>query len=280
MKTLLTIAISLAFATVAVRADMANYQSTVTGQSPTYDFHFDNSLVDSVGGTATFTASGAGFGTDYSGNPNDAVSFSALADNLTLASPLIISGAGTTTAIGSMSMLFYMPSTVPSTAYLFSDHDTSPYFALAMSGGVFGLKIVNLTVTLPTPTANTWYYFGLTYNLNGTATGVNGANWYLGAVGGTLSSGFIQKGGSGNINTTTTMGDGGTFDLGNRRAFNNSLVGGEIDELATWNSQLSSGQITSQFNALTVSVPEPSACILFGAGGLLVLWKRRAFRRD
>jgi hypothetical protein len=28
----------------------------------------------------------------------------------------------------------------------------------------------------------------------------------------------------------------------------------------------------------TIPVPEPSACILFGAGGLLVLWRRRTFR--
>lgn len=276
MKTLLTIAISLAFATTAVRAQTAaDYQSTISGQSPTYDFNFDNSL-SSVGNTATFTASGtAGFGSDAWGNANDAVSFSALTDYLSLASPLIISGAGTLTAIGSMSMLFYMPSTVPSTAYLFSDSDVSPYFALGMSGGVFSLKIANKSFTIPTPTANTWYYFGLTYNLNGTVTGVNGATWYLGAVGGTLSSGFLQKGGSGNINTTTTMGDGGTFILGNRRAENNTLVDGEIDELATWNTALSSSQIDSQFAALIVPVPEPSACILFGAGGLLVLWTRR-----
>ena len=283
MKTLLTIAISLTFATTAVRADIANYQTTVSGQSPTYDFHFDNSL-SSVGNTATFTANGgATYGTDYSGNATDAALFPALTDYLSLASPNVISGAGTATAIGSMSLLFYLPSTVPNTAYLFSDSETSgSMFSFDISGGTsFQLKIGNLTKTLigtPAITPNTWYYLGLTYNLTGTAVGVNGVNWYLGTAGGSLSSGFVQKGGTGNINTTSTLGDAGTFIVGNRRAFNNTFgVGSELDELATWSTALDSSVISAQFNALTTSVPEPSTCAVLGLGGLLVLWKRRAF---
>jgi hypothetical protein len=288
-KLLTTIAISLAFATTAVRADLANYQSTVTGQSPTYDFHFDNSLVDSVGGTATFTANvGATFGSDYSGNANDAVSFpSATTGYLSLASPVVISGEGTATAIGSMSMLFYLPNTVPGTGYLFSDSETSASeFAFDESGGAFQLKVGNKTIALtgaPTPTANTWYYLGLTYNLSGTAVGVNGVNWYLGAAGGTLTSGFYQKGtigGTTYISTTATLGDGGTFILGNRRAFNNTFgVGSELDELATWSTALDSSVISAQFNALTTTVPEPSTCAVLGLSGLL-LFARRTFRHD
>jgi len=286
-KLLTTIAISLAFATAAVRADLANYQTTVSGQSPAYDFHFDNSLSSAVG-SATFTANGgATYGTDYSGNATDAALFPALTDYLSLASPNVISGAGTATAIGSMSLLFYLPSTVPNTAYLFSDTDTGTtgLFAFDISGGTsFQLKIGNTTKTLtgtPAITANTWYYLGLTYNLNGTAGGVNGVNWYLGAAGGSLSSGFLQKGGTGNINTTSTLGDAGTFIVGNRRAFNNGMgLGSEIDELTTWSSQLTATDIQNQFNALTTTVPEPSTCALLGLSGLLVLWRRRAFRRD
>ena len=287
-KLLTTIAISLAFATTAVRADLANYQSTVSGQTPAYYFNFDDSL-SSVGNTATFTANGtAGFGPDYSGNANDAALFPALTDYLSLANPpAVISGEGTSTAVGSLSLLFYLPSTVPNTAYLFSDTDTgtTAMFAFDISGGTsFQLKIGNTTKTLtgaPTPTANTWYYLGLTYDRSGTATGVNGVNWYLGAAGGSLSTGFIQNGGSGNISATSTLGDGGTFILGNRRAFNNSFgVNSEIDELATWNTELSGTAINSQFSALTTTVPEPSTCAVLGLGGLLVLWKRRTFRRD
>jgi hypothetical protein len=298
-KIQLIIAVSLTLASISVRADLANYQTTVSGQSPAYYFHLDNSL-SSVGGTATFTANGgATFGSDYSANANDAALFPASSDYLSLANPpAVISGEGTTTAIGSLSLLFYVPSTIPATGYYFSDSDitggaagsqpANSAFALQFSSSALALKLVNTTVALPAVTANTWYYLALTYNLNGSVTSVNGVNWYLGAVGGTLSSGFKQKGGSGNINTAGTLGDGNTFIVGNKQAAvvgvpatsTAGVAGGEIDELATWSSQLTGNQITSQFNALTVSVPEPSTCILFGAGGLLVLWTRRTFRHD
>lgn len=290
-KIQLIIAVSLTFATAAVRADIANYQSTLTGQSPTYLFNFDNSSLSASIGTATFTANaGATFGNDYSGNASSAVSFpSATAGYLSLASPVVISGEGTATAVGSLSMLFYMGSTVPGTGYLFSDQDSTSgtMFALSESSGAASLKVANKTFALsgaPTLTANTWYYLAVTYDLNGTVVGVNGVNWYLGAAGGTLASGFYQKGtvgGTTYINTTGTLGDGGTFILGDRRAFNNTFgVGSELDELATWSTALDSSAITAQFNALTTSVPEPSTCAVLGLGGLLVLWKRRTFRRD
>jgi hypothetical protein len=278
---LLLVAGSLSLAVVPVRADNANYEATVSAQAPAYEFTFDNTL-SSVGSTATFTASGtAGFGSDYSGNVNAAVSYSALTDYLSLASPAVISGAGTSTAVGSLSMLFYMPSTVPSTGYLFSDDDATSgdYFALGMSGGVFDLKLKNKTFALPTPTANTWYYIGLTYNLNGTATGVNGVNWYLAAAGGSLATGFIQNGGTGNMTAADPLGDGNPFVLGNRRAENNAVVGGEIDELATWTTALSPAQITGQFDALTVTeTPEPCVGAMLGLGGLLLMGTRRFLR--
>jgi CheY-specific phosphatase CheX len=281
MKTFLTIAISLAFATAAVRAQTAaNYQSVISGQSPSYIFNFDSSSLSSVGNTATFTAHGtAGFASDAWGTANDAVSVSALTDYFSLTSPQIISGEGTSTAIGSMSMLFYMPATVPGTGYLFSGGDASPAFSLGMSTGNFYLKLKNKTQNaLPVPTANTWYYFGLTYDCSSVSPGY-GVNWYLGAVGGSLSTGFIQNGGTGgNLSATTAVGTANTFNLGNKVTGTTSIVGSEIDELATWTTALSSTQINSQFSALIVPVPEPSACILFGAGGLLVLWVRRTFR--
>jgi hypothetical protein len=280
MKTLLTIAISLAFAITAVRADLANYQTTVSGQSPNNYFNFDNSLLSPSAGSGTFTAGGAaGFGSDYWGNANDAASFPATTDYLTGSAGIL--SDGTTTAVGSLSMLFYVPSSIPTTGYYFSDGDASPLFAFSFGSSALSLKLANKTFTgLPAVTANTWYYLALSYDLNGTATGVNGVNWYIGAIGGTLSTGFFQKGGSGNINSTTTLGNGGTFALGNKESNLAGVAGGAIDELATWTTALSSSQINSQFSALTVSVPEPSTCAVLGLGGLLVLWKRRAFRRD
>lgn len=297
MKTFLALSISLAFATAVVRADLANYQTTVSGQSPAYYFNFDNSL-SSVGNTATFTANGgATFGSDYFANANDAALFPATSDYLSLANPpAVISGEGTTTAVGSLSLLFYVPATIPTTGYYFSDSETTGgaangqtansafSFQIASAAGAVTLKAGNQSITtLPSVTASTWYYLALTYNLNGTAVGVNGINWYLGAVGGTLSSGFKQKGGTGNISTTATLGDGLTFVVGNKQAAvtgtpatTAGVAGGEIDELATWSSALTAGQIQAQFAA----VPEPSTCAVLGLSGLLVLFARKTFRHD
>jgi hypothetical protein len=278
-NTQLIIAACLVLGTISVRAQLANYQSTINGQGPSYYFTFDNSSrADSLGSGATFTASsGATSGSDLWGNANDAALFPAFTDYLSLSSPNIISGANTTTAVGSLSMLFYLPSTVPNTAYLFSEGDATSgsYFAFDISGGnTFQLKIGNTTKTLtgaPTITGGQWYYLGISYNRNGVVTGVNGINWYMGAVGGTLDSGFLQNGGTGNISATSNLGDGGAFIVDNRRAENNSMgLDSEVDELATWTTALTSGQITSQFNAL--AVPEPSTGVLFVAGGLMIIW--------
>jgi hypothetical protein len=282
-QTQLIIAASLTLASISIQAQLANYESTVNGQSPSYFFTFNNSsLSDSLGSGATFSpSSGATFGSDYFGNANNAALLPALTDNLSIASPNIISGADIATAIGSISMLFYLSSTVPNTGYLFSEGDATSgsYFAFDISGGnTFQLKMGNTTKSLtgaPAITTDTWYYLALSYNRNGVVTGVNGVNWYLGAAGGSLESGFFQNGGTGNISATSTLGDGGTFILDNRRAENNSMgLNSEVDELATWNTALTSSQITSQFDA--VAVPEPANFTLFaGLGGLLLIGARR-----
>src|SRR5579859_2680602 len=123
----LIIAASLTLASISARADLASYQAAVSGQSPAYYFHYDNSLVDSVGGTAAFTANGgATFGSDYFGNANDAASLPTNTDYFTLANPpAIIGGEGTTNAVGSLSLLFYVPTLIPNTGYYFSDGETT-----------------------------------------------------------------------------------------------------------------------------------------------------------
>jgi hypothetical protein len=297
MKKILTIAISLSFATVAVHAqDLPTYQSTIDGQSPLYHNTFDNTLAPSVG-TGTFTANGtAGFGSDYFGNANDSSLYPAIGDYLSIAAPsTVISGVGSATAVGSLSTLFYVPS-IPSTAsYFFSDSETTggaangqtanSAFSLSLPGGgsgVLQLKVGNQTITtVGTVSAGNWYYLGLSYNLNGIVTSVNGVNWYFGQAGGsTLTTGFKQHGGSGNISATSTLGDGLTFVLGNKQGVvtvGSSLAAafpnGEVDELATWNTALAPSAFTSQYNTLVV--PEPSTCAMFGIGGLMLLWARR-----
>ncbi|HVU28683.1 MAG TPA: hypothetical protein VHG71_13245 [Verrucomicrobiae bacterium] len=300
MKTKIPVTLSLICVTTSALADIANYQSTISSQSPAYYFNFDNSL-SSAGNTATFTANGtAGFGADYSGNANGAASFPAASDYLSLSST-IISGQGTATAVGSLSLLFYVPATIPTTGYYFSDGETTGgaangqpansafAFQISSSAGALTLKVANVSITgLPNVTADTWYYLGITYDLNGTTTDINGVNWYLGAIDGSLSSGFKQKGGSGNINSTGTLGDGLGFIAGNKQAAitvappgssTAGVAGGAIDELATWDTALSADQIQAQFNALTTAVPEPSSEILVGIGALLLVQLRRKIPR-
>lgn len=286
------IAAGLTLASASVRADLANYQATINGQNPNNYFNLDNSLSPSAG-SGTLTVGGSAiFGSDYYGNANDAASFPATSDFLN-GSASILNGAGIATAVGTLSLLFYVPATIPATGYYFSDSETTgsaangqaanSAFALQFSGSALTLKIGNKSYAAPTTvTASTWYYLALTYNLNGSVTSVNGINYYLGAVGGTLSSVFEQKGGTGNLSTSSTLGDGLAFVVGNKQAAvvgttsTAGVAGGGIDELATWNTALSSSQIGDQFSALTATpAPEPSSLALIGGGAVLLLAMRR-----
>jgi hypothetical protein len=296
MKKIVNIAIGLSFATAAVHAqNLANYQSTIDGQSPLYHNTFDNTLSPSVG-AGTFTANGtAGFGSDYFGNANDSSLYPAVGDYLSVAPGGVVSGVNSATAVGSLSTLFYVPSLPSTAAYFFSGSETTggaangqtanSAFSLSLPGGgsgVLQLKVGNQTITtVGTVSAGNWYYLGLSYNLNGIVAGVNGVNWYFGQAGGsTLTTGFKQHGGTGNISATSTLGDGLAFVLGNKQgvvtvgsSLAAALPNGEVDELATWSTDLASSAFTSQYNALVV--PEPSTYAMLGVGGLLLLGMRR-----
>jgi hypothetical protein len=295
MKKLLTIAMSMVFATAAVRADLANYQSVVSGQSPTYYNTFDNTLVPTTGsGTFTAATAGAGFGSDLFGNANHAASFTANSDYLT-GPASIISGAGTTgtvgtPVVGTLSLLFRTGDSLPNTGYFFSDSETvatsaagsqaaRSAFALQFNGGAISFDLGDKKNALSgvSMVIDSWYYFAVTYSFDGTSAG-DTATWYLGAAGGSLSSGSLTV-----TSGLSIVGDGSTFVVGNKQA---TVVGipatstagagahPAIDELATWNTGLTSGQIQSQFGAVQPA-PEPSTYALLGIGGLLVLFARR-----
>jgi len=293
----------VSFATVAVHAQtLAAYQGTIDGQSPSYHNTLDNTLSPTVGSGA-FTSTGTSFTSDYFGNANDAVSFSGAANTDALNSPGSPNDILANHATGSLSLLFFMPTGTPGTQYIFSDGEattavgTEPAgtaFALDFSSGTFQLKSGNTSVTLTSlgvPQGGSWYYFATTWDTT-VASGSTALNVYLGQAGtGTLATGTIGKnsGGTlGHINSTAAMGDGLGFVLGNRQtqgagqtaAFNiGGTSPGADDELAIWNGAvLTSGQITSQFDALIV--PEPSTYAVLGMGGLLLLWVRRIFRRN
>jgi hypothetical protein len=297
MKKILTIAISLSFATVAIHAQtLAAYESTVTGQSPSYYNTLDSSTVLApTVGTGTFTSTGTSFTSDYFGNANDAVSFSGPTNTDALNSPGSPNDILSNHTLGSLSLLFYMPAGTPGTQYIFSDGEattavgTEPAataLSLDFSSGTFQLKSGNTSTTLTSlsvPAANTWYYFAATWNTT-VSSNSSAINVYLGAVGsGTLASGTIGRqvnGTLGNkISSTAVIGDGLGFVLGNRQTQGSGQTAGfniggtspgADDELAIWNGTvLSSGQIQNQFSALTV--PEPSSVALVGIGTLILL---------
>jgi hypothetical protein len=290
MKQFLIITASLAFAITAVRGqDLPTYQSTVAGQSPIYYNHLDNSLVPSTG-VGTFAATASGFTNDYFGNASDAAYFTTNTSQLALASGGNIINNSGTNSVGSISLLFYTPNTTLSgTRYIFSDGDpsttTSNFFALNLSGSALVLRVGNLQsitngVSL---SSGTWYYYAATWNFSGANSNAFGVNWYLGVAGqptNTLTTGFRQRGGSGNINSAAQLGNAGKFVLSglqtNGSTFQVSGVPGMVDELSSWSTQLTSAQIASQFNAL-IAVPEPSALVLCGTAlvGLCAVMRRR-----
>ena len=291
MKVQIPIALSVLFATASVQADLASYQSTVNGQSPSYYFTFDGSSLSSSATASTLTASGSPTaGSDYFGNANDAMTFPANSDYLT-GDASIVSGAGTTTAVGTLSLLFYVPDTIPNTGYYFSDSEQTSSgaangqagdsaFALQFSSGALTLKIGNKSSALTTPAPGTWNYIAITYSFTGSSSSDNYA-CYLGTLGGTLSQQTVNAISA----SASTVGDGLGFVVGNKQAAitgtppsTAGVAGGAIDELATWNTALSSSQINAQFNAL--AVPEPSSLALCAAGGLFLLGLRRKNRHS
>jgi hypothetical protein len=282
MKTKIAVALS-SLIVASVRADMANYEATVAGQSPAYLFNFDNSLSANIG-TGSFTAnSGTAFTSDLSGTANYALSSTganAAANNDYISTATIVNGQGTTTSIGTLSFLFNISTVTGSEYFLSVGGDVTSdnnALALAVSGGTPEFKLGNHSIVLPTLTTGEWYYFAATWNFDGVAAN-NTATYYIGALGGSLTSATV---GSGTFTaaaevggTTGETGSSGEVVIGNRQA-NNSSMQGDYDELATWNSPLSSSQITGQFNALTTPLPEPSAGMLISAGVVLLELLRR-----
>ena len=294
MKRYFGILLSWMLGITAVQAqNLAAYQSTITGQSPYYYNTLDNTLVPTAG-TGTLGATGnPGFTNDFFGNANDAAFFTNVTGQLSLSSGSNVIPSSGANSVGSLSLLFYVPNTtLSSTRYIFSNGDASVLstnqFALTLVGSSLVLRAGNLSsiTNLATVTPGTWYYYAATWNFTGANTTNFGINWFIGAAGtNALSSGFRQRGGSGNINSTAQLGNGGTFTLSglqtNGSSFQVGGVPGMVDELATWNIQLTSSQINAQYNAL-IAVPEPSTLVLCAcaiAGVCTVTRRRRTAKK-
>ncbi len=291
MKTsLFTLTLSLSLVAISAFADKAGYQSVIGGQSPFYANHFDNSSLAPSTGTGTFTATaGATFAADAWGNANSAVQFAGSTDQLsTPTAGNIISGANTTTAIGSMSMLFHIPKTwgTPTggtnNMTIFSDSDTTnPLFSMNTLGNSGGIQFKATSKTIGMTgvylAQDTWYYVAFTWDLTVPNTTDVAMNWYIGAMGsGALNSGSVLKSG---LSSSQALGNAGPFVLSGKQppnsgtGFQISGNPGAVDELAGWNTVLTAQNISDQFAATVV--PEPTTLGLLGAGWLLFAGSRR-----
>jgi hypothetical protein len=273
----------------------ARYQGVITNQSPMYYNSLDNSLAPAIG-TGIFNASslGTAFANDYFGNAYGAASFSDSTAQLScLNGGNIVNGVGAANSIGSLCLLFRTPNTTLSgTQYIFSNGDvqtsgTGYQLALSLGSGVLQLKAGNRTLALPTLTNGVWYYFATTWDFSGANSPAYGIHYYLGVAGEpseALWSGFTQRGGTGNISSTAILGTNGAFVVSGKQppansgsGFQISGIPGSVDELATWNSQLSASQIADQFSALApFSGPPPALGISAFGSNVIVSWAASA----
>jgi len=286
MKTCLTILSSLAFTVATVHGqDLPTYQSTVEGQSPYYYNQLDSTLAPLVG-TGTFVpANATGSTNDYFGNANAAAFFSNTTAQISVTTGKNVINNSGTNSIGSLSLVFQTPNAVNATTrYIFSNGDvnngvagiTGGEFALAMTSQNLRFTVGNLNLgNVPSNFTNlvsgAWYYFAATWDFTGANSSAFGIHYYLGLAGqptNTLTTGFTQRGGSGNINSAAQLGNSQTFTVSAIQSdasggFNVAGVPGFVEGLATWSNQLSVAHLDSQYQTL-ILVPEPSTLLLCG----------------
>jgi Concanavalin A-like lectin/glucanases superfamily/PEP-CTERM motif len=298
MKLYLAVALSFCAMFPSAQAQTAAaYQAYVNSLSPSYYFTLDNTLTDSVGASVSFTPNGStgAFASDYWGNASGSRLYHGGSDGLSTGTDLINGGgpnAGNSSAsgVGSLTIMFESLNnrdTSTGQRFIFaqgavtsSSPVTNNAFALFMDNNAatdpsaLRLRAGNTTTTIMTSNnivPSTWYYFGVTWD---ETRNTGELKWYVGPVGGTLTSGTF------NINDASVVGNDGTFYLGNKdAAFGNGYrlptSDGSTDELALWSRELSSTEINGAFSAITAA-PEPSSLGL----GSLGLFAAAMLRRD
>ncbi|HVU28684.1 MAG TPA: hypothetical protein VHG71_13250 [Verrucomicrobiae bacterium] len=273
-----------------------NYQSVVTGQSPSHYFKFDGDSTDSINSSLVLTTNGSapllGYSFGYFEDNPGGVYFAAGPDAL-FANNNLVNGGGTVTGNpgtgrGAISLLFHPLAGTNNTGgkFIFSaggSTTTSNGLALFFedpantnSGGALKLRFGNVTrpILSFTDRVSEWYYFAMTYD----ETQVNPqVNWWLARPGTPLQSGsFTAASGS-------LAGGGGVFYIGNEVTGGSGFRGvnsgrqsnGQVDEFAIWNRLLTSGEVTNQFNALTVSAQPaqpPTLSIEHSGANVILSW--------
>ena len=305
MKRFLVVLSVVATSALTSFADLATYQNTIANPAggtpgPTYWWKFDNNLSQSGSGAGGVLTEGngaggnlGGFTNDFFGNGSFARFMGSSSNNLSTATDVIAGGNSSANAdasaasTGSLVLAFQTPSVLPSAQrFLFAQGSSttaaSNSFAFFLESDANVAKGPTLRAGNTTLNINgsnslalsTWYYLAVTWKENRNAGELL---WSFGAVGGVLTTGTF------NIADIAVVGNNGAFTIGNSAptnaaAFIQSSNPGAIDELATYDYELSAAAINSQFAA----IPEPSTLLLCGSalvGLCAVVHRRRAFKK-
>jgi hypothetical protein len=271
------------------------YQQLVTAQRPSHFYELNNSLADSAGGPSlTINGPGGYFTNDILGASTSAFAFNATNDALIVASDLINGGgSGPNTAangIGAISVLFRYLDTPTNNGqrYIFAQGTGTSTLKNQLSLFLENTNILNgdpnsLKLRLgngPTTTIiqsanlipDAWYYFAFAYDEARDSTAGGEVHYYVGPVGGILSTGAI------NIANDAVIGDNGTIYIGNNATLVNGFRSpgtGVIDELAIFNDELSAAEITAQFLAVTnvvASGPAPTLSVSLSGSDAVLSW--------
>lgn len=259
---------------------LSNYQAVVNSQEPSAWFKLDGTLADAVHPdiVLSYYVDGQGsFQSDVFGDPASCYAFTLQSDYLLYDANIygtnLLAGGGvtntTSTAEGTITFLFRSLDAGANTGqrFLFSAGNTTA------NGNALGLFIENTNIANGDPNSlklrfgdttttilpaenlvpNTWYYFALSYKEDRVP---NKARWYLGRVGGTLSSGETTN------SAEAVAGEGGSLAIGNHLGLTAGFRNpgsGRIDEFAVWRRELSAAEIQAQFNSLpALPVPPPA----------------------
>jgi hypothetical protein len=218
----------------------------VEAQAPDYWYRLNNDLTNSGSQAAPdLDPFGGGFGPDIENTADMAYQMIQATNRLEQTNDLIGS-------VGSMSFLIRSPGeTFSGFRQALSqgmDQSASNAFAVFFFNDL-KFRVGNTTATiLPgAPAVDTWYYFAATWD---DSKDSGEANWWFGPVGGTLSNAVL------NINNDAVIGDDGTLFLGNRGvgdtvAWRQPDNPGTLDEIAIWDRELTSADVSNQFNAVT-----------------------------
>jgi hypothetical protein len=268
------------------------YRDVVTSHAPSSYFHLDNTLTEAMAGVLTLRTNGStgGFTTDALGQAASAFSFAGSADSLWITNDLI-SGGGSganpgAAATGTISLQFRMLSGTNNTGqrYLLAAPASSAnrnQLGLFVENNTAGtdpnalrLRVGNTTTTVAQPQAlvpGAWHYFAMTWN---EARDSDEVHWYLGAAGGSLTSGMF------NPANDSVVGDNGPLWVGNRDTWTAGFQNpgsGAVDELAFWNVELSPAQIQQQFAAMLVApAPRPVLSITQAGTQIILSWPTNA----